>query len=280
MHDGRSLQDLDQFYHVSYRHEDRTFTSQAWNMFFRIQEPVIQEYVLEFLSSKFRDHVMEIDIVNTKVFQLGEVKRSMTMRGFISALGSYIAKEINNSVFDFFRVACVRNRPNDYNPTAYFIDISTQNYFDTKHPPSYTTIKNPIRHLVQRFLTLSITGRHNAKEKITLEDLFFLHNMDGGEVVDVPWNVAKFLSDKAKGTQKRSMMVGAHLIWRIARYYGLMTNAYLKRVTLDQETTLLNVVKLVELGICRFNGLGLGELVADKLDDSKDEAAVAEARKA
>nr|GFC61323.1 hypothetical protein [Tanacetum cinerariifolium] len=76
------------------------------------------------------------------------------------------------------------------------------------------------------------------------------------------------------------MMVNAHLIGRIARSYGLMANAYLKIVTLGQETTLLNVVKFNELGICRFNGLGLGELVADKLNDSEDEATVTEAREA
>nr|GEW31151.1 hypothetical protein [Tanacetum cinerariifolium] len=41
------------------------------------------------------------------------------------------------------------------------------------------------------------------------------------------------------------MMVGGHLIGKIARYYGLMTNAYLRRVSLDQGIALLNVVKLL-----------------------------------
>ncbi|GKC89341.1 hypothetical protein Tco_1149990 [Tanacetum coccineum] len=109
-------------------------------------------------------------------------------------------------------------RPNNYNPTAYFIDISTRKHYDTK-------------------------CRHNAKEKVTLEDLFLLYSMDGGDIINVPWNVAKFLSDKAKGTKNKSMIVGAHLIRRIAR----------------------------------FNGLGQRELVDDMLDDSKDEVVAAEA---
>ncbi|GJX65295.1 hypothetical protein Tco_0299638 [Tanacetum coccineum] len=62
--------------------------------------------------------------------------------------------------------------------------------------------------------------------------------------------------------------------------YGLMTSAYFKNVTIGQDTTLLSIVKLVELGICRFNGLGQGELVGDKLNDSGDEAAANEARRA
>ncbi|GJS78239.1 putative reverse transcriptase domain-containing protein [Tanacetum coccineum] len=217
MHGGRALQELDLFYHVSYRHEDRTFTSQAWNRLFRIQELMIYEYALEFLSSfKFRDHVMELDIVDTMVFQLRGVKRSMTIRQFISALGLYTDAEMKNNLFGFFRDACVRNRPNNYNLIAYWVDIITRNHYNNRHPPSYTTIKNPICHLVHRLLTLSVAGRHNAKEKVTLEDLFFLHSMDGGALVDVPWSMAKFWSDKANGAKNRSMLVGAHLIGRIA----------------------------------------------------------------
>ncbi|GJW51928.1 hypothetical protein Tco_0093279 [Tanacetum coccineum] len=102
--------------------------------------------------------------------------------------------------------------------------------------------------------------------------------MDGGEMVDVPWTVAKFLSDKAKGYKKKSMIVGAHLIGRIAWSYGLIAPAYMRIVTLGQETSLPNVAKLVELGICRYNRLGLGELVDDQLDNSEDEVVAAEAR--
>ncbi|GJY90328.1 hypothetical protein Tco_0505524 [Tanacetum coccineum] len=91
--------------------------------------------------------------------------------------------------------------------------------------------------------------------------------MDGGERVDVPWTMAKFIFDKAKGYKKKSLIVGAHLIGRIARSYGLMALAYMRIVTLGQETSLINVVKIVDLGICRYNnGLGLGELVDDQDD--------------
>ncbi|GJX35963.1 hypothetical protein Tco_0247520 [Tanacetum coccineum] len=204
----------------------------------------------------------------------------MSMRQFTLALGLYTEEEMNNSLFEFFHDACVQNRPNNYNPNTYCVEITTQNHYDSRHPPSYTTIKNPIRHLVYKLLTLSIVGRHNTKEKVTLYDLFFLHNMDRGALVDVPWNITMFLFDKAKRDKKKSMVVGAHLIGRIARYYGLMPSAYLRRVTLGHETTLLNIVKLVELGICMYNGLGLGELVDDMLDNNKDEAAAAEARRA
>ncbi|GJW40949.1 hypothetical protein Tco_0066794 [Tanacetum coccineum] len=63
------------------------------------------------------------------------------------------------------------------------------------------------------------------------------------------------------------------VISRIARSYGLMTLGSLRSVTLRPETSLLNVAKLVDLGICRCNGLGYGELVNDIPDNGEDEGA-------
>ncbi|GJS30101.1 hypothetical protein Tco_0490721 [Tanacetum coccineum] len=57
-----------------------------------------------------------------------------------------------------------------------------------------------------------------------------------------------------------------------------MAPSYMRIVTLGHETSLLNVARLVDFGICRYNGLGLGELVDDQLDNSEDEAVAAEAR--
>ncbi|GJU83973.1 hypothetical protein Tco_1291519 [Tanacetum coccineum] len=66
IHCGRTLQELNEFRRISFRHEDKSFSSQAWNRLFRIQEPVICEYVLEFLSTiSFKDHVVELDVNDT-----------------------------------------------------------------------------------------------------------------------------------------------------------------------------------------------------------------------
>ncbi|GJV81886.1 hypothetical protein Tco_1517756 [Tanacetum coccineum] len=76
---------------------------------------------------------------------------------------------------------------------------------------------------------------YSVKDKITHADLFFLNSMDGGELVDVSWNVAKFSCNKAKGVQKRSKIAGAHLIGRIARSLGLMSNVSLKLDDSEEE---------------------------------------------
>ncbi|GJR45934.1 hypothetical protein Tco_1314037 [Tanacetum coccineum] len=184
LYNGITLQNLEQFCHVSYEQDDRRFVSQAWNRLFRIKEQVVREYVMEFLSSfTFRDHIEELDEADTMVFQLGGEKRSMTMRQFIQAL-----------------------------------------------------------------------GRHSRKKKVTLDDLFLLHSMDGGVNVDIPWHVAKFLCDKAKGSKRKSLIVGAHLIGKIANY-GLMTLGSLMNVTLGPETSSMSVAKLAA-GQAEIGGVG------------------------
>ncbi|GKA81218.1 hypothetical protein Tco_0787910 [Tanacetum coccineum] len=202
------------------------------------------------------------------------------MREFSLALGLYSTEDMNNNLFAFYYASCVRNRPNNYNPSQYFWDISTNNHYDSINPFSYTTIKSPVRRLVHRLITLSVTGRYSSKEKVTLADLFYLHNMDGGELVDLPWHVARFLSDKAKGIQKKSKIKRAHLIRRIARHFRLMSTAALRLVTRGQETTLYDVVKFSELGIVRFNGLAQAEIVDEMLDGSDEEVDAVEARRA
>nr|GEU71477.1 hypothetical protein [Tanacetum cinerariifolium] len=186
---------------------------------------------MEFLSSfTFRDHIVDLDNVDTMIFQLGGVKRSMTMRHFILALGLYTPEEMGIALFKQFRESCFRNRPNNYNP-----------------------------------------DEHSGKKKVTIDDLFLLYNIDGGARVDVPWHLAKFFIDKAKGCKKKSPNVGAHLIRRIVSIYVLMTPGSLRSVTLGLETSLLNVAKLVDLGICRYNVLGYGELVNDIPNNGEDE---------
>ncbi|GJY82997.1 RNA-directed DNA polymerase, eukaryota [Tanacetum coccineum] len=188
------------FSYLCYSEDDRTFTSQAWNRLFKIHERVVREYVMEFLSSfTFRDHIVDLDNVDTMVFELGGVKRSMTMRPFILALGWYTPEEMSNVLFEPFHESCLETGP---------------------------TTRTPL-------------SRHSGKEKVTMDDLLLLHIMDGGVRVDVPWHVAKFFTNKAKGYKKKSPIVGAHLIGRIARY----------------------------------NGLGYGELVDDIPDNDEDKGA-------
>nr|GEY47385.1 hypothetical protein [Tanacetum cinerariifolium] len=254
------------------------------------------EYVMEFLLSfTFRDHIMDLDngwhsgkekvTMDDLSFSqyrwrskggcsiLGGVKRSMTMRPFILALGLYTPEDMGNVLFEPFRESCFRNRPKNYNPTEYFISISTHNHYDTRHLHPTPQSKAPF--VVWRIDCLSCllqVGTVVRRKSLWMTCLF--HSIDGGVRVDVLLYVDKFFTDKSKGYKKKSLIMGAHLIRRIAKSFGLMTQGYLRSVTLGPETLLLNVAKMVNLGIYRYNGLGYGELVDDILDNAEDERVV------
>ncbi|GKF56218.1 hypothetical protein Tco_0166558, partial [Tanacetum coccineum] len=106
-----------------------------------------------------------------------------------------------------------------------------------------------------------------------MDDLFLLHSMDRGVSVDVPWHVAKFFTDKEERYKKKSSIVVAQLICRIARSFGLMAPVALRGVTLGNETSLLGVAKLVELGFYKYDALRYGEMVDDIPEVAGDEGA-------
>ncbi|GJU23882.1 hypothetical protein Tco_1157224 [Tanacetum coccineum] len=196
LYNGIALQNFDEFCHDSYEQDDRRFVSQAGNRLFRIKEQVVREYVMEFLSSfTFRDHIEELDAVDTMVFQLGAGPLTTTPPHMFSTL-----------------------------------------------PPVPAVTPDTLHHTPQSEAP-SVHG--------------------WGVSIDVPWHVAKFLFDKAKGSKRKSPIVGENLIRRIAHYYGLMTVEALTNVTLGPEASSMGVAKLVDLGICKYNGLGIGELVAE-----------------
>ncbi|GJW66291.1 hypothetical protein Tco_0120715 [Tanacetum coccineum] len=143
LHDGISLQNLDQFCHVSYEQDDRRFVSQAWNRLFRIKE------------------------------QLGWEKR--------------------------------RAGP----PT-----ITPPNMLSTS-PPMLTM--TPDTH----------------------------HPIPRSEIPSAVWCI-----------------ICSHCLSQVV-IMVLMTLGSLMNVTLGPETSSMSVAKLVDLGICTYNGLGIGEMLTE-----------------
>ncbi|GKD62908.1 hypothetical protein Tco_1305016, partial [Tanacetum coccineum] len=47
-------------------------------------------------------------------------------------------------------------------------------------PPSYTSIREPLRRLCHRLIAFTVSSRGRSLEKVTTIDLFFLRSMDEG----------------------------------------------------------------------------------------------------
>ncbi|GKA22239.1 hypothetical protein Tco_0708201 [Tanacetum coccineum] len=65
-----------------------------------VRAPLVWEFILEFLSTcRMSDTVMDLDTANTLFFQLGGVRRSMSWRQFILALGLHTEQEMAEGGF-------------------------------------------------------------------------------------------------------------------------------------------------------------------------------------
>nr|GEX99875.1 hypothetical protein [Tanacetum cinerariifolium] len=71
--------------------EEALFTSQAWRQLFKVREPLVREFILEFLSTcRMSDTKMGLDVVDTLCFQLGGARKRMTWRDFLGTAPSYV----------------------------------------------------------------------------------------------------------------------------------------------------------------------------------------------
>ncbi|GJS11362.1 hypothetical protein Tco_0368158 [Tanacetum coccineum] len=132
------------------------FTSHAWRQLFEIRGPLVHELMLEFFSTcRISDAVLELDVVETLCFQLGELRRQMSWRQIILALGLHTVEEMASDGIDF---------DGDFLGPI----------------PSDTSIRDPLRRLCHMLIVFSIFGRGQTPEKVTTTYLFYLRSMDEG----------------------------------------------------------------------------------------------------
>ncbi|GKA81123.1 hypothetical protein Tco_0787815 [Tanacetum coccineum] len=115
------------------REGQQVFVSHAWRRSFGFRAPLVREFILEFLSMS--DTEMGLDVADKLCFQLGGVRRRMTWRQFILALGLHTEQEMAEAG-DFL------------GPT-----------------PSYVLIRDPVRRLCHKMIAYSISGRGQTPEK-------------------------------------------------------------------------------------------------------------------
>ncbi|GJV63356.1 hypothetical protein Tco_1474184 [Tanacetum coccineum] len=116
-------------------HGQSVFNSRAWRRLFDIRGPL-----------------------------LGGVRRRMSWREFILALGLHIGEEMQTAGFGLYWPNSARQIPKKGDLSAYWIGISSVGDF-LGIPPSYTLIRDPILRLCHRLIACSIAGRSKAPEK-------------------------------------------------------------------------------------------------------------------
>ncbi|GJR44103.1 hypothetical protein Tco_1312206 [Tanacetum coccineum] len=183
------------------------------------------------------DTEMGLDVADTLCFQLGGVRRRMTWRQFILALGLHTEQEMAEAG-DFLGPA-----------------------------PSYVLIRDPVRRLCHRMIAYSISGvlwLRGKTEKVTGVDLFYLRSMDRG-TTNVPHLLAQYLFRHAEGRKSGARLSGGHFIGRLAMHFGLVSDEGLRG--LQAALYVAGAIRLMEAGLVSCGGLG-GRLSRALLDQA------------
>ncbi|GJT82994.1 hypothetical protein Tco_1057336 [Tanacetum coccineum] len=153
------------------------FTSRAWRRLFDIRGPL-----------------------------LGGVRRRMSWREFILALGLHTVEEMQTAGFGLYWAKSARQILDKGDLSAYWIGISFMGDF-LGIPPSYTLIRDPILRLCHRLIACSIAEGSQAPEKVTVTDLFYLRGMEVGSV-NIPYLLARYLRLFTSGRKQGEMISG------------------------------------------------------------------------
>ncbi|GJU82618.1 hypothetical protein Tco_1284983 [Tanacetum coccineum] len=121
--------------------------------------------------------------------------------------------------------------------------------------PSYTSIRDPLMRLCHRLITVSISGRGQAPEKLTATDLFYLRSMDEGTAVDVPYLLAQYLIRHDEGRKRGARLSSKYFVGCLVEHFGLVTEEGLQGlIVVVGELRMVGIDELVRLRICKRFG--------------------------
>ncbi|GJS27919.1 hypothetical protein Tco_0488539 [Tanacetum coccineum] len=201
----------------------QVFVSHDWRRLFGILAPLVREFILKFLSTcRMSDTEMGLDVVDTLCFQLGGVRRRMTWRQFILALGLHTEQEMAEAGFGAYWAGSDRLIPDKEDLRDYWMEISSGRDF-LGPVPFYVLIRDPVRRLCYRMIAYSIFGRGQAPEKVTDIDLFYLRSMDR-RTTNIPHLLAQYLFRHAKGRKSGARLSRRYFIGRLAMHFGTLSS--------------------------------------------------------
>ncbi|GKA49745.1 hypothetical protein Tco_0742818 [Tanacetum coccineum] len=203
----------------------QVFVSHAWRRLFGIRAPLVQEFIMEFLSTcRMSDTKIGLDVADT----------------LYAGFRAYWARSD-------------RLIPDKEDIRDYWMEISSDRDF-LGHTPSYVLIRDPVRRLCHMMIAYSISGRGQAPEKVTDVDIFYLHGMDR-RTANAPHLLAQYLFRHAEGRKSGAGLLEGYFIGRLAMHFGLVSDEGLRGLqVVTRELPLIDLHKLRRLHICtRYN---------------------------
>ncbi|GJX73654.1 hypothetical protein Tco_0312249, partial [Tanacetum coccineum] len=209
-------------------------------------------------EGQMSDTEMGLDVADMLCFQLASIRRRMTWRHFILALGIHTEQEMAEAGFRSYWNGSDRLIPDKGDLRDYWIEISSDRDF-WGFAPSYVLIRDPVRILFHRMIAYSIFGKGQAPEKVTGVDVFYLRSMDRG-TTNVQHLLARYLFRHAEGRKIRARFLGGHFIGYLAMHFGLVSDEGMRGLrVVTRELPLIDLHELGRLNICSSQGWRLGD---------------------
>ncbi|GJR98893.1 hypothetical protein Tco_0271067 [Tanacetum coccineum] len=216
-----------------------------------IEPSVISQHIDEFETSfsEYDEKEQNVLYLNDSFpLNLGGVRRRMTWRQFILALGLHSEEEMAEAGFGAYWSGSERVIPDKGDLRDYWIEISSDKDF-LGPAPSYVHIRDPMRRLCHKMIACSISGRGQGAKKVTRVDLFYLRTMDRG-TANVSYLLAQYLFRHAEGRKSEARLSGGHFIGCLAAHFGLVSDEGLRGLSIiAQELLVINLHELARLNI-------------------------------
>ncbi|GKC10775.1 hypothetical protein Tco_1007557 [Tanacetum coccineum] len=163
-------------------------------------------HVLDFegLTDETRQALTDrLRMVHTRVEgQLGELRRQMSWRQFILAMGLHTAEEMETDGFRVYWTDSSREIATKADLSDYWSRIASDGDF------------------------LGV-----APEKVTATNLFYLRSMDEGATVNVPYFLARYLFKYVEGRKQGARMFGGQFVSCLAKHFRLLTEERFRGLT-------------------------------------------------
>ncbi|GJX80763.1 hypothetical protein Tco_0328912 [Tanacetum coccineum] len=109
---------------------------------------------------------------------------------------------------------------------------------------SIKKVRDPKVRLAHRCIGTTISGRKESTHRITINDIFFLYCIYGeGVTCSIPYWLAQYL----KGVRDTDLTCGGMFVTRIARSFGLLTNAMLDALSVESRAHIFKKKSLIAM---------------------------------
>ncbi|GJX49885.1 hypothetical protein Tco_0276730 [Tanacetum coccineum] len=176
--------------------DEEIFTSEAWTMDFKIDDPIYSELCHEFYFTYEFDEVCADDELRTKKiikFRLCGRAFSWTLLEFARRLELYHSDEINEEGFDVYFQGCLRSDEH-FNAREYWLSISREENLSLSRSHTFTIWK-PVLRVLHKMITYGLYQRTTG-----------------------------WMKRKGASSKKESMICCGQFITKIAKRKNLMSN--------------------------------------------------------